>query len=62
MKFAFVIDNSPLMNLKPPSGHMTYFQQCAYVIEEFISYRKRMNEFKTDKYFLFKAISKQGLI
>ena len=62
MKFAFVIENSPMMNLKPPSGHMTYFQQSVYVIEEFISFRKRMSEFKTDKYYLFKSISKTGMI
>ena len=29
---------------------MTYFQEAVFAIEEFINVRKRMNEFKTDKY------------
>jgi hypothetical protein len=34
---------------------MNYFEQSIYAIEEFVQVRKRINEFKNDKYFLFKT-------
>ena len=63
MKFVFVIDTSPMMLLKSAlkgekvSSGMNYFQQSIFAIEEFINHRKRLNEFKTDKYYLMKSLS-----
>jgi len=37
---------------------MTFFQEAVYAIEEFINVRKRMNEFKTDKYYLVRTLGR----
>ena len=37
---------------------MTFFQEAVFAIEEFINVRKRMNEFKTDKYFLVRTLGR----
>lgn len=60
MKFVFVLDTSPLMQLKHSQNGvgMSFFQESVFAIEEFINHRKRLNEFKTDKYYLFRTISK----
>lgn len=61
MKFAFLVDTSPLMQLKSPlvlqsdpqnfTG-MTFFEQSTYSIEEFIVTRRKLGKFAEDKYFL----------
>lgn len=52
-KFVFIVDSSALMMQKQDG--MTYFQQAIFAIESFVAERKRMNEFKYDKYLLFKT-------
>ena len=37
---------------------MTYFQEAVFAIEEFINVRKRMSEFKTDKYYLVRTLGR----
>jgi hypothetical protein len=71
MKFVFIIDTSPQMMLRshmprgaegPGEGQspskMTYFQQAIFAIEEFVNHRKRLNEFKQDKYFLVRTLGR----
>ena len=65
MKFVFIVDTSPMMLLKHHDisndknvTGMTFFQESVYAIEEFVNHRKRLNEFKTDKYYLIKTMSK----
>ena len=41
-----------------PVPGMTYFQEAVFAIEEFINVRKRMNEFKTDKYYLVRTLGR----
>lgn len=66
MKFAFILDTSPLMQLRQsvyvteeskkadPNAQtgMSLFEQSVYAIEEFVLRRKQIGAFKQDKYFL----------
>jgi hypothetical protein len=56
IKFAFVIDTSPLMQIKKPvygsfnqseaQAGMSFFEQSVYAIEEFVTMRKKLNLFR----------------
>jgi hypothetical protein len=35
---------------------MNFFQQSVFAIEDFINHRKRLNEFRTDKYYLMRTL------
>ena len=51
MKIVFVIDHSPLMNVKRDG--LSFFEQSVFAIETIIHKRVQIGCFHTDKYFLY---------